>query len=126
MIVNKDKAEMAARVLGLPLEGMTTRELGQAYREKSMLHHPDVASEAYDAAKWEAICNAKRILLKWLDMNASLDTATPFDACRACNGTGRVKALSAMMSKKFNKPTTTMMCVMCLGSGIQPKKEDQA
>jgi DnaJ-class molecular chaperone len=108
MIVNKAKAQQAAEALGVTLDDITTASLGQAYRDKSRHHHPDVAAN-YDASKWDDICQAKMILLKWLD---GLPVHT--DTCRVCGGTGRI---SAARPKSFGAKVTTMMCPTCHGKG---------
>lgn len=124
MIINAAKAQEAAGILGVELDTLGIDELTKAYRIKAREHHPDSADN-YDAEQWARVSWAKEVLVRWVEqrfadaaMKATGGKPPSKGNCRSCGGTGRV-ALSK--PKGFGAKPTTMMCVMCNGSGQQPE-----
>lgn len=116
MLISRDKAQAAADLLGVKLEGLTTSALGRAFRSRAARYHPDTALN-FNADRWQAICEAKRDLLTWLDKNPP--ASAPANACRACGGAGRVR-----VARGFK--VTTVQCIMCHGAGVLPEEKSRA
>lgn len=113
--VNTSVAAKAAEVLDLELEGLTKQMVTGAYRNAAKECHPDTGT--FDPARWNAIGQAQKVLLDWLERRARAlaPPAGPGGNCRACSGTGRIKqGLSKLQ----------MLCVMCGGSGNTEKEKE--
>lgn len=123
MFVFAAKAQEAAGVLEVSLEGLTSDMVSKAYRQKAKGCHPDHHGNS-KLSDWSRVSWAKECLDRWLDQNpeqVSKEIAGEGN-CRACDGTGRVKVAS---SRSFG-PKLTMMCVICEGTGSVALKENDS
>lgn len=114
MIVNAAKAQQAAEVLGVELNGLTPSILGRAYKNKAKECHPD-RHGSERLKQWAGVSWANECLKHWLERTPPVEAQELVKTgdCRACNGTGRVEAAPP---SGFGKPVT-MQCVMCEGHG---------
>jgi len=68
-VANRQQAELAAEVMGVSLDGLTSKLLGAAYKEQIRIHHPDAGGEHEDFIRLQ---QAKGVLVKWLDGSSGL------------------------------------------------------
>ena len=121
MIVSRPKAEEAATVLGVELQGLTPNAMRKAYRAKAKECHPDHHKDKLQ--QWARISWAKNCLEHWLKRNPTPEAPSEIQGkgdCRACKGTGRVP----ITNRGFGKPLT-VQCVICKGLGtVLPEEND--
>lgn len=120
MIVSAAKAQEAAGVLEVELNGLTSDAVRGAYRTKAKDCHPDQHGTD-KLEQWSRISWAHEALKHWLrhhppEEQQEVEQQGAGD-CRACAGTGRVKVGKSFGSK------LTMQCVMCEGSGSLSKEK---
>lgn len=118
MLVGRVKAEEAAGVLGLPLEGLTDDVLKKAYRSAAKDCHPDHHGTD-KLQQWSRVSWAKGCLDNWL-AHHPVETAVEIQLtgdCGACGGSGRVR-----VGTGFSK--LTMQCVICKGLGTVLAEEN--
>lgn len=94
--------------MGVSLEGLTSKALGEAYKELVRIHHPDAGGEAEDFIKLQ---QAKGDLVKWLDGlsqggSASMSSSSPVSGCERCGGKGYIRVTRGFSS-------TTIKCLRC-------------
>lgn len=94
-------AELAAEVLGVCLDGLTTERLAAAYKDLIKTHHPDVGGRHEDFVRLQ---QAQRELMRWLEGQPAAG------ACVACGGTGIRKVVRGFS-------TMTMRCHCTLKEG---------
>lgn len=88
-----EKAKLAAHVLGLELEGLTTEDVRTAFRNFVKTAHPDVGGGNAEAAVLITnAANARNLLVAWID-------SLPADEC-SCKGTGFVRTGGAFGTVK--------------------------
>lgn len=120
MIISAAKAQCAAGVLGVELEGLTPDILSKAYRQKAKVCHPDHHGTK-ELALWSRVSWANDCLKFWLKQRPPEPVVGEIaeNACRACSGVGRVP-----VGTGFRK-LLTIQCVMCRGLGtIIPEEND--
>lgn len=80
--------EDAAKVMQVELDQLTSRGLGEAYKSRLKVCHPDHggSTEAFIELQ-----GAKQLLLGWLDGRAMVAGEAAALACPDCGGTGYVK-----------------------------------
>jgi hypothetical protein len=105
---SKAKAEHAAEVMGVSLDGLTSAILGAAYKDKVKIHHPDMGGDPTD---FVSLQRAKKELVEWLDGLSGYGSAATFSSsasssCGRCGGKGYVK-----VTRGFS--TTTIKCLSC-------------
>ena len=86
-MLNSRKAEQAAEVMGVSLEGLTSKILGEQYKSLVRIHHPDVGG---DTEKFIAIQKAKTDLVFWLDQLNDTGPEASITQCVYCKGKGYV------------------------------------
>lgn len=121
MIVSAAKAQEAAEVLEVELNGLTSTILSKAYKGKAKECHPD-HHQSDKLQQWARVSWAKDCLTNWLARNPTPTHEPEVLAgdCRACAGSGRVNARRA----GFGTPLT-MSCVVCKGLGtVIPEEND--
>ena len=108
---SKAKAEHAAEVIGVSLDGLTSAVLGAAYKELIKVHHPDVGGEHEDFIRLQ---HAKKELVSWLDGlsghgSGSTSSSSPVsgcERCERCGGKGYIRVTRGFSS-------TTIKCLSC-------------
>lgn len=122
MIISSLKAQEAAEVLEVQLDGLTLNALGKAYRKKAKTCHPDHHGNS-KLGLWARVDWAKGCLTHWLEQHpepAPAGELSDKGDCRACGGEGRIKVGKG----RFGSPLT-MMCQMCRGEGtVTPLEND--
>lgn len=111
MLITAAKASEAAEVLAVDLEGLTAKIVSDVYRTKAKDCHPDKHGTT-QLQLWSRVSWAKEVLERWLKSRPAQDVPLPVNACRACDGQGRVP----IKSTGFGKPMT-MICILCNGGG---------
>ena len=105
---NRQKAELAAEVMGVSLDGLTSATLGAAYKELIKIHHPDAGGEHEDFIRLQ---QAKKELVSWLDgllgygLGAT-SSSSASSSCERCGGKGFVRVTRGFTS-------TTVKCLKC-------------
>lgn len=105
---NRQKAELAAEVMGVSLDGLTSAILGAAYKELIKIHHPDAGGEHEDFIRLQ---HAKKELITWLDGSSvsgsgATSSSSASSGCVRCGGKGYVR-----VTRGFT--TTTIRCLSC-------------
>jgi DnaJ-class molecular chaperone len=105
---SRQKAELAAEVVGVSLDGLTSATLGVAYKDLIKIHHPDAGGEHEDFIRLQ---HAKKELVSWLDGlsgygSGSMSSSSGSSSCGRCGGKGYVK-----VTRGFS--TTTIKCLSC-------------
>ena len=105
---SKAKAEHAAEVMGVSLDGLTSAILGAAYKELIKIHHPDAGGEHEDFIRLQ---HAKKELVSWLDGlsrhgSGSTSSSSGALSCKRCGGKGFVRVTRGFTS-------TTIKCLSC-------------
>lgn len=108
-MLNRRQAELAAEVMGVSLDGLTSAILGAAYKELIKIHHPDAGGEHEDFIRLQ---HAKRELVAWIDGqssssgSASTQSSSASSGCERCGGKGYVRVTRGFTS-------TTIKCIRC-------------
>ena len=107
-MLNRQKAELAAEVMGVSLDGLTSAILGAAYKELIKVHHPDIGGEHEDFIRLQ---QAKKELVAWLDGlsgygSGATSSSSASSSCERCGGKGFVR-----VTRGFS--TTTVKCLKC-------------
>jgi DnaJ-class molecular chaperone len=108
MIISRAKAEEAAGILHVMLDGLTPELLKGAYRDEAKETHPDAggSAEAFARVDW-----AKCALEAWLEKAEQTAPVHKQENCTLCDGKGYViqrKGLSGGLRRQ---------CGRCRGTG---------
>lgn len=117
MIVTRAKAEEAALLLGLSLDGLTGDAIGPAYRTAAKDTHPDAGGKPEDFARVDW---AKHALLEWLKKpEASRAPRHVSRPCDNCKGKGFIQTMQGF------KMGPRKQCQPCRGTGDADFEPDE-